>query len=618
VIVVRLTRPGEAEARNPGSGRSPDDKGINMDMPSSLSWPRLAGALVAAMVIAWADAWAQPAPTAAARQTIDCGAALAERNTCAADTSSGAVLVRQSGERGCVLGRTWGFESQGVWVADGCRGTFAFTDDRATVTCSAVAGAREVCPANTAAGVALVSGLPACVLGRTWGYDGNGIWVSDGCQATFVLTTRGGLACGSDGARQHCAADTSAGVVLTRLTITSPCVLGDSWGYDATGVWVDKSCRAEFVLGDPRPVGPETEDVDAFFGRLEPYGRLRGHVAWFNDELEVQDDASFLGLNFSTRGKVKFFATTEWAVSLVKGGQVFNAGATTSGGGFPTLEDPQAGQVFGNRLGNVGIDFGPGGRIAVGKQWAVHTDVTLYTTDQFVVFGSQGSATYTAGTDGGFLGSGRADQTVTYHNTVFKVVRLGGQLQFRTADNSKAVDGAGLSGELTFLPGVRIGAAYTKRFFDDETIASIRGLRGDAEFGAVGARINWKVLEAAVVYAKQNNGDLARVPLAGNFEQAIAFDADGVEALLRFNVPRFSVYGGYIYYRPDTADPLLDPDFNTKYGIAGLTVGIMPNMYAYVESRVFNDSVDAQGQEGFDVLAIGVHYGFTVKGFHRR
>jgi hypothetical protein len=134
------------------------------------------------------------------------------------------------------------------------------------------------------------------------------------------------------------------------------------------------------------------------------------------------------------------------------------------------------------------------------------------------------------------------------------------------------------------------------------------------EFGAVGARINWKVLEAAVVYAKQNNGDLARVPLAGNFEQAIAFDADGVEALLRFNVPRFSVYGGYIYYRPDTVDPLLDPDFNTKYRIAGLTVGIMPNMYAYVESRVFNDSVDAQGQEGFDVLAIGVHYGFHRQG----
>ena len=78
-------------------------------------------------------------------QTIDCGAGVGDRNTCDADTSSGVVLVRQTGEGNCVLGRTWGFDAKGVWVADGCRGTFAFTDDRATVTCSAAAGAREVC-----------------------------------------------------------------------------------------------------------------------------------------------------------------------------------------------------------------------------------------------------------------------------------------------------------------------------------------------------------------------------------------------------------------------------------------------------------------------------------------
>jgi hypothetical protein len=131
--------------------------------------------------------------------------------------------------------------------------------------------------------------------GRTWGYDHDGVWVSDGCQATFVLTSRGSLECGSDGARQHCAANTSAGVVLARSTATLPCVLGESWGYDATGVWVDKGCRAQFVLGNPDPGGPENQDLNDFFGLFEPYGRLRGHVAWFNDELEVQDDASFLG-----------------------------------------------------------------------------------------------------------------------------------------------------------------------------------------------------------------------------------------------------------------------------------------------------------------------------------
>jgi hypothetical protein len=49
-----------------------------------------------------------------------------------------------------------------------------------------------------------------------------------------------------------------------------------------------------------------------------------------------------------------------------------------------------------------------------------------------------------------------------------------------------------------------------------------------------------------------------------------------------------------------------------------VTVGIIPNMFAYAEARIFDESVGAQGEEGFNVLAIGVHYGFTVKAFHRR
>jgi len=586
------------------------------------AWKFVAAALVAAVVMARVDAEAQPAPApaASAPTRIECGAAAGDRSTCPADTSQGVVLIHQAGAGNCVLGRTWGFDATGVWTADGCRGTFAFTDNRVTVPCSAAAGAREVCKADTAAGVALVGDAPACILGRTWGYDRDGIWVSDGCHGTFVLTTRGGVACGSDGPRQHCAADTSAGVVVARstATATAACVLGESWGYDATGVWVEKGCRAEFVLGNPQPGGPENMDLDAFFGLFEPYGRLRGHVAFFNDEIEVQDDASFIGLNFSTRGKVKFFATTEWGVSLVRGGQVFSPGASTGGGGYPNLDDPQAGQVFGNRLGNVGVDFGPFGRIAVGKQYGVHSDVTLYVTDQFVVFGSQASATYTAGTDGGFLGNGRADQALTYHATVAKVLRLGGQLQFRTAANSETIDGAGVSAQLTILPGVRVGGAYTKSYYDAAQTASIRGLDGDAEFAAVGVRMNWKVFEAAFVYAKQYNGDLVRVLLPGDIEQPIAFDADGAEALVRFNAPRFSVYGGFNYYRPDSNDPLLDPDFSKKYGIAGVTVGIIPNMFAYAEARMFDESVGAQGEEGYNVLAIGVHYGFTAKAFHRR
>ena len=56
------------------------------------------------------------------------------------------------------------------------------------VSCESRAGERQHCPATTASGVALVTstGPTACLLGKTWGYDDTGIWVSDGCSGEFV------------------------------------------------------------------------------------------------------------------------------------------------------------------------------------------------------------------------------------------------------------------------------------------------------------------------------------------------------------------------------------------------------------------------------------------------
>lgn len=44
----------------------------------------------------------------------------------------------------------------------------------------------------------------------------------------------------------YCTADTSGGVRLREILSSSPCVEGDSWGYDKTGIWVRKGCRADF------------------------------------------------------------------------------------------------------------------------------------------------------------------------------------------------------------------------------------------------------------------------------------------------------------------------------------------------------------------------------------
>lgn len=614
-----------APANVPGQGGEDVRSLVDIERRNEwLRWVLVAGAIGLSVNVPWA-AYAQPAAPAIGRATIECGSGDGKRSTCVADTSAGVVLVHQAGEASCVLGRTWGYDTKGVWVADGCRGTFAFTDDRPTISCAASAtGERVERKADTTGGVAIASASPACVLGKTWGYDDEGVWVAEGCSASFVLTTRPGLACGSDTpGRQQCAADTSAGVVLARTTGTSSCVLGESWGYDAAGVWTDRSCRGEFVLGHTAgAAATQDRDLDAYFGNFEPYGRLLAHVAAYDDQLEVQDNASWVGLKFSTRGPVKFFAATEWGVNLVRGGTQFNPGASTDSGFF-TIDAAQRDQVFGARLGYVGVDFGYGGKVTIGKQWGVHTDVTMYTTDQFNVFGSEASATYTGDTDGGLLGTGRADQAVSYHVDLLEILNLGGQVQFRTTENDDVIDGAGVSAQLTILPSTKIGASYTKTNFDDLTKSLVRGLGGDAEIAAVGARLDWKVLQAGLVYSRQRNADLTSVlvrtiPGGDPDVESIVFDADGVEGFARLNFPGFAVYGGFNNYTPDVDDALLNPDFRVRYAIAGGEFHLAETTYLYAEARLFDDSVGSMGEEGFNVLTVGLHYGFSFKGFHRR
>ena len=58
------------------------------------------------------------------------------------------------------------------------------------------------------------------------------------------------ITCSSnDGRRNYCNADTRGGVRLSRQISGSACVQGQTWGYDRGTIWVDRGCRAEFVLG---------------------------------------------------------------------------------------------------------------------------------------------------------------------------------------------------------------------------------------------------------------------------------------------------------------------------------------------------------------------------------
>jgi hypothetical protein len=57
------------------------------------------------------------------------------------------------------------------------------------------------------------------------------------------------LTCASEDGRKHyCSADTRGGVTMEHQRSHAVCTQGSTWGFDTNGVWVDRGCRADFLV----------------------------------------------------------------------------------------------------------------------------------------------------------------------------------------------------------------------------------------------------------------------------------------------------------------------------------------------------------------------------------
>ena len=220
----------------------------------------------------WTTRAAQERPA----QIIPCSSDDGEKHYCTADTRHGARLVRQRSQAACKEGESWGYDEEGIWVDKGCSGEFTLGRSEAsggagsevagrTITCASDDGRRRVCPADTSNGVQLVRqrSEAKCKEGSSWGHDAQGIWVDKGCEADFVVGVPGHpagsakaavksqtISCESfDARKNHCDVDTQgAKVQLTRQIGTATCTEGSTWGYDRSGIWVDRGCSGEFLV----------------------------------------------------------------------------------------------------------------------------------------------------------------------------------------------------------------------------------------------------------------------------------------------------------------------------------------------------------------------------------
>jgi len=81
-----------------------------------------------------------------------------------------------------------------------------------------------------------------------------------GVEAPGASSPQARVACSSSaGEREHCAADTSSGVILASSVGSAPCLLGKTWGYDDSGVWVSDGCSGEFITGQAAPTEDEKQ-----------------------------------------------------------------------------------------------------------------------------------------------------------------------------------------------------------------------------------------------------------------------------------------------------------------------------------------------------------------------
>jgi hypothetical protein len=110
------------------------------------------------MTVAWMGVVVPDVALAANAQTIRCESSARETVRCKADTRGGVVLQRQLSRAGCWYDETWGFDKNGVWVSNGCRADFTLGRSTASTPPAAAATPKPPATSDGVAGTGLSGG----------------------------------------------------------------------------------------------------------------------------------------------------------------------------------------------------------------------------------------------------------------------------------------------------------------------------------------------------------------------------------------------------------------------------------------------------------------------------
>lgn len=344
------------------------------------------------------------------------------------------------------------------------------------------------------------------------------------------------------------------------------------------------------------------EDAIALSDTMDLYGSMRIFAEAGADDPTLNDGSSRLGIRLGRDlpdGKT-LFGRIEWKTNLVDNDSELFQGDSSSGGGIAVRSEDTE-KVLSTRLGYLGMRFDEIGELTFGKQWSVYYDVAGW-TDNFNVYGGAGLSVYAAGTDGGAVGSGRADNAVVWRN---ERGRLSYGLQTQLKVSSDDDDYKGLGGSMIFSPndawdiGFAFAAARIKGGFE-----LITGDK-DSNVATLGARYHRGRWNTAFSVAKWDNHE------AIFFEDdTLVYDGIGAELYTSYEYSdRLHLYGGFNYTDPDIDDPRVDPDFGVEFLIFGASWFATKDSFAYLEA-LLSSSREVDGEHVDSVLSAGYRFDF--------
>jgi predicted porin len=272
------------------------------------------------------------------------------------------------------------------------------------------------------------------------------------------------------------------------------------------------------------------------------------------------------------------------------------------------------GDTFFRRLLYVGYES-PDFFLIAGKAWSVYYKVTGF-TDRFSGTGGSASGTYNAGTDGGYTGTGRAENTLQTRMLIdFLPQRWGIEpfslnIQLQDGEPIPGLKGhrygraLGLSALLATREHFSFGVAYNHARVPDSNDPELRsrGIDGDATALALGARWFDDDWYLATVIARLLNHEAT--------DEDNYFDGWGWELYAQYRLRgKWWLTGGWNWLRPDADQPLAG-DYRVKYGVLGLRYALKGfDRYLYLNLRG-DSSLNQDGSGLGDVVTAGLRWNF--------